>query len=126
MKAARPAAAAIGLWKTTRIRTAKTRAASAARLTDPRSVGGLDVRSSRRRRDISLASSRVRPRPVRWRLWIVPAGVPRCFRRRLRLVWDTDATLPEGGQGVFEQVALGIEPAKRDVLRKALERGLRR
>src|SRR5207302_10767605 len=63
-------------------------AASAARLADPAHVGGVLSRRSRAvSRACFLRSSAVGGRPVRPRDSIVPAAVPRCLLRRLRLVW---------------------------------------
>src|ERR1700749_29658 len=72
-----------------RSRKAKTRtAAMAARLMDDFLVGGFFSRLSRAAvRSCFLRSSELSGRPVRPRVSIVPAGVPRCFVRRLRLVW---------------------------------------
>src|SRR3954467_6195365 len=121
MNAAKPAPVATGRWKSRTSSTPNTTAAIAARFTEPRQVGFLSRRSARRVRAIFFASSRVWGRPVRPARSIVPAGVPRCLRVRFFLVCATTATLPERPQRVFEQVALGREPAQRHVLGKALE-----
>ena len=61
--------------------------ASAARLTAPFQVGGLFSRASRAvSRAAFLRSSGLGGRPVRPRTVTVPAAVPRCLVRRLRLV----------------------------------------
>src|SRR5437763_3468239 len=63
-------------------------AASSARMTEDFHVGGEFSRRSRASvRFWRLRASGVGGRPVRPRVSIVPAGVPRCFVRRLRLVW---------------------------------------
>src|SRR5207248_6544113 len=63
-------------------------AASDARLSDEVHVGGVFKRRSRAvSRPCFLRSSAVGGRPVRPRVWIVPAAVPRCLVRRFRLVW---------------------------------------
>src|SRR5919201_3024611 len=126
MNAASPAAWGSERRNTSTTSTANTSAASPALFTAPRSVGGFDSRSSRRRLEICLASWRVCGRPVRPGRSIVPAGVPRCFRRRFRLVWAMMAKLPERLEGVLQDVQLGIEATQRHVLRKALESGSRR
>src|SRR5919108_1492538 len=109
-------------------RTPNTAAAIAARLTELPQLGGLSSRSWRRWRAICLASSRVCGRPVRPARSIVPAGVPRCLRVRLRLVCAMDsATLPDASghraQDFLEQVTLWGEPPERHVVREALEGG---
>src|SRR3954452_10675970 len=125
MNAAKPAPVATGRWKRRTSSTPNTTAAIGARVIEPRQVGFLSRRSARRVRAIFLASSRVWGRPVRPARSIVPAGVPRCLRVRRFFVWATPATLPGGPQGVFEQMALGRQPAQRHALGEALERGLR-
>src|ERR671932_1677252 len=72
------------LWVSTKSRTAKPSALSAARC----HVGGF---SSRRwapcSRAARLRSSGVGGRPVRPRASTTPAALPRCLVRRLRFVW---------------------------------------
>src|SRR5215210_3192371 len=112
--------------------TPNTAAAIAARLTAPFHVGGVAARSMRRWRATCLASSRVRGRPVRPARSMVPAGVPRCLRVRLRLVWAIDerryrtaaslsGCLRHRAQDVLEDVPLGVEAAHRYVSREAVE-----
>src|SRR3954462_3845824 len=126
MNAASAPPAAIGRWNTSTISAPNTTAAIAARLSDPRQVGGLSSRCVRCWRAIFLASSRVLGRPVLPARSIVPAGVPRCLRVRFFFVCAIPPTLPEGPERGFEQVALGQEAAQRHVLREPRERRLRR
>src|SRR5215213_5608575 len=135
MNAARIAPWAIPRPKASTTSTPNTAAAIAARLIDPRQVGGCDIRSSRCLREICLASSRVRGRPVRPARSIVPAGVPRCLRVRLRLVWAIyerryrtafRLCLRHGAQDVLEDVPLRVEAAQRHVPREAVESRARR
>ena len=110
------------------VRTAEDAAAIAARLTEPRQVGGLLRRSSRRScadllRACACASA---AGPVRPRASTVPAWVPRCLRRRLRLVWAmgrrcarASVTRSRSGAG------RGRSRAGGHVVGEALERGAR-
>src|SRR6186997_1237055 len=127
MNAPRAAPSGIDFPNRTTTRIAKTAAAIAARLTALRQVGGLSSRSCLRWREICLASACVGDRPVLPARSIVPAGVPRCLRVRLRLVCAIPATLPDGlgdrAEHFLEDVALGVEPAQGHVIGEALERG---
>src|SRR3954468_1502798 len=126
-------------WATSRLKRITTKApntsaAIPARWTAPLHVGGLSRRSVRRWREICLASSRVRGRPVRPARSIVPAGVPRCLRVRLRLVcaiafgaYPARAALSvQRRQRLFEYVALRAEAVQRDVGGEAVEGRTRR
>ena len=63
-------------------------AANDARVSEDFHVGGLFSRRSRAvARVCFLRSSAVGGRPVRPRVSIVPAAVPRCLLRRFRFVW---------------------------------------
>ena len=67
-----------GRLKSRTTATAKTAAERTARFSELRQVGGLSKRCARRSRAMFLASARVEVwRPVRPRVSIVPAGVPR-------------------------------------------------
>src|SRR5436305_5169628 len=87
---AKIAATATRLWPllvSARNRNTNT-AASDPRAIDDFQVGGVFRRLSRAVIFACfLRSSAVGGRPVRPRASIVPAGVPRCLLRRLRLVW---------------------------------------
>src|SRR5829696_9089468 len=128
MNAARIAAPATPLPNATVTSTPKTAAAIAARCIAPRHVGGLSSRSARRWREICLASWRVCGRPVLPERSIVPAGVPRCLRVRLRLVCaiapePTRRRSAQHRERLFQDVALGGEAVQRHVVGEAVEGG---
>src|SRR5215203_1107310 len=82
-------------------------------------VGSAERRSWRASRRLVLRSDSVGLRPVRPRVSIEPAALPRCFVRRLRLVWAM------GPQNLaVEQRFDRGRHAQFDLLRPAAERGL--
>src|ERR1700733_1404332 len=86
--------------------------ASPARVNEVFHVGGVFSRRSRASLLVSFFfSSAVGGRPVRPRAWIVPAAVPRCLVRRLRLVWAMVPWSLVGG-AVGPPLCLGASAAR--------------
>src|SRR3954470_21072758 len=119
MKPLRATTRLTGSLNTTSRAMTKITVATAARCAAPAHVGGLLMRSSRRCWAVSFAgplrSSAVGLRPVRPRVSILPAALPRCLVWRLRFVW---AMCPLRAYGLFDRAAV----AHVDVLGEALER----
>src|SRR4051795_7572346 len=112
-----------GSLNTTSRAMTKITVATAARCAAPAHVGGLLMRSSRRCWAVSFAgplrSSAVGLRPVRPRVSILPAALPRCLVWRLRLVCAMGL---HRAYGLFDRLAV----AHVDVLGEAVERRSRR
>src|SRR4051812_19070309 len=92
-------------WKTRPTRSTKSTVASAERWMALRQVGGLSSRCGRGSRPLGLRSADVGLRPVRPRVSTMPAALPRCLVRRLRLVLATVwRTLDARGHGTGERL----------------------
>src|SRR5215213_9089095 len=110
------------------VKTSSRSAATPARVAAPCHVGGRSMRARRSSSLVRLDSSAVGRRPVRPRASIVPAGVPRCLLRRLRLVWamrvlEGTAQASPRAEELADVLGLRVVAVERDVGRESGEGG---